>query len=246
MGHERTGHDIAMPTTVSVIGAGRIGAPVIEHIRQSTTLRLGRVLTRGSSPGVTDLDAFLDTPADIVIEAAGPDALRQYGPAILPRSELWTVGASALADDALRDRMRDLALTHGRPIRVFSDWIAAADQCVSGAPATLRLRAARSGLGDRPGTVFDGPVQDAARRFPNDVNFAVAAALCGPGLDSTVIELIDSGPDGAHTIHGEIEIGALRLTTTVDIGEFGSGGLHPVAGALIAALQRRTRAFRYG
>jgi len=239
-----------MPTTVSVIGAGRIAAPVIDRVRQSPDLRLGRILTRGSAPdiedGVTEIGAFLAAPADIVIEAAGPAALRRYGPEILARSELWTVGASALADDDFRAAMRDMAREHGRAVRLFSDWIAAADQCVSGIPARLRLRAARPDLGGRPGVVYDGPLREAARRFPDDVNSAVAAALCGPGLDNTDIELIDSGPGGAHGIRGEIEIGDLRLTTEVDLGSAASGGLHPVAGALIAALERRTRPFRYG
>ncbi|MEJ2120329.1 MAG: DUF108 domain-containing protein [Alphaproteobacteria bacterium] len=239
-----------MPTTVSVIGAGRIAAPVIAHIRQSPDLRLGRILTRGHDPdiadGVTELGAFLDAPADIVIEAAGPAALRQYGLDIPARSELWTVGASALADDDFRRKIRDLAEKHARPMRLFSDWIAAADQCVPGVPARLKLRAARPQLGDRPGVLYEGPLREAARRFPDDVNSAVAAALCGSGLDNTVIEIIDSGPGGEHAIRAEIEIGDLRLTTEVDLAAAASGNVHPVAGALIAALERRTQPFRYG
>jgi predicted dinucleotide-utilizing enzyme len=243
-----------MPTVVSVIGAGRIAAPVIAHIREAPGLRLGTILTRGPgrgiADGVTDIGAFLASPADIVIDAAGPGALRQYGPRILAQAELWTVGASALADDDFRERMRDAALRHGRTLRLFSDWLAAADQCVPGVPARLRIRAARPGLGGRPGTIpgtiYEGPLREAARLYPNDVNSAVAAALCGPGLDNTVIELIESGPDGEHAIHGEIEIGALRLTTQVDLGSAETGALHPVAGALIAALERRTQPFRYG
>jgi len=237
-----------MPITVSVIGAGRIAAPVIAHIRQSRDLRLGRILTRGHDrdipEGVTEIGAFLDGPADIVIEAAGPDALRQYGPAILARAELWTVGASALADDDFRRELHELAEAHGRRLRLFSDWIAAADQCVPGVPARLRLRAARPQLGERPGMLYDGPLREAARRFPNDVNSAVAAALCGPGLDNTDITLIDSGPGGQHAIRAELEIGELRLTTEVDLGAAAS--LHPVALALISALERRTQPFHYG
>ncbi|MDH3233074.1 MAG: DUF108 domain-containing protein [Alphaproteobacteria bacterium] len=236
--------------TVSMIGAGRIAAPVIDRIQQSADLRLGQVLTRGTAHGVTecvtDIGAFLAVPADIVIEAAGPAALRQYGPEVLAQTELWTVGASALADDDFRATMQDLALRHGRPLRLFSDWIAAADQCVAGVSARLKLRAARPDWAERPGVVYEGPLREAARLYPDDVNSAVAAALCGPGLDNTVIELIDSGPDGAHYIHGEIEIGAQRFTTQVDLGSAAAGGLHPVAVALIAALERRTQPFRYG
>jgi len=235
-----------MPLTVNVIGAGGIAAPVIAHIRQSPDLQLGQILTRGPARGVTEIGAFLAAPADIVIDAAGPDALRQYGPAILAQSELWTVGASALADDEFRLTMSDLAQKHLRPVRLFSDWIAAADQCVSGIPARLKLRAARPELGERPGGVFEGPLREAARHFPNEVNSAVAAALCGPGLDNTIIELIDSGPDGEHTIRGEIEVGSVRFTTQVDLRPAVPGGLHPVAGALIAALERRMHPFRYG
>ena len=173
-------------------------------------------------------------------------ALRQHGPALLARAELWTVGASALADDGFRERMRDLTQEHGRRLRLFSAWIAAADQCLPQVPARLSLRAARPGLGERPGVVYQGPLREAARLYPNDVNFAVAAALCGPGLDNTIIELIDSGPEGAHTIHGEIDTGAQRVTTEVTLGPAGPGAVHPVAAALIAALERRTQPFRYG
>jgi aspartate dehydrogenase len=83
---------------------------------------------------------------------------------------------------------------------------------------------------------FSGSVREAALRFPDGVNVAVAAALAGPGLDRTRIDVMQPGPVPRHR---------LALTVRSRFGTTGAWseprvapGVHPVAACLIAALRR--------
>ncbi|HMN80563.1 MAG TPA: DUF108 domain-containing protein [Burkholderiaceae bacterium] len=92
--------------------------------------------------------------------------------------------------------------------------------------------------------VFRGTVREAARRFPDAVNVAVAAALAGPGLDRARIEVLCPESRDRHRL-------ALRAT-----GRYGSvevavhprvaPGVHPVAASIVAALREAGRAIRAG
>ena len=101
------------------------------------------VLTRGSAPGrdrsrrvlgYARRHRYSRPPAPMPCALMGPRSLSN------PSCGRWVV--SALADDAFYDQMHDLALKHDRRIRLFSDWIAAADQYV---PSGLRARPWPSG-----------------------------------------------------------------------------------------------------
>ncbi len=231
-----------MTTPVSVIGNGGIGRPIIAYLRSCSDYGLGAVLTR--SGRMADTDAFFETAADIVIDSAGPEALRRFGPQILEQSEVWTVSASALADPDFHGRMLEASATNGHRLRLFSDWFAVADHSVPGYKATVHFHAARPGLASEPGVVFEGPLRDAARIYPNEVNSVVAAALCGPGIDRATIELISSG--GEHFISADIDTGYSRVSSRVEFTPATADAIHPTAAAIIAALERRRRCVVYG
>lgn len=229
-----------MSLTVSVIGAGAIGAPVIEFVDNNAAFALGQVLTRSGGSGTADAEAFFAVAADIIIDAAGPDVLRAHGSEALARADLWTVGGGALADDDLRIKMERIARQTGHRLRLFSHWVAGADHAGPGSGARMHVRQSR------PGPHWTGSLREAAVVHADTVNSAVSAALTGPGLDAVSFELVDSGENGGHRFEAVIDTSFGQFATDIDFGDPRQTMPHPTAAALIAALRREVSPIQYG
>lgn len=227
-----------MSLVVSVIGAGRIGGAVIRHVETAPDLRLGRVLTRSGAPDTDDLNSFLATPADVIIDAAGPEALRRCGAACLAHADLWSVGAAALTDSRLLARLNDTARQKGTRMRLFAPWAFGIGTVPPEAVKSLSLLITR----DTGHPDWSGPLDAAARLFPNQVNFAVAAALAGPGIAATHVTF-QSGPPGIKRIEATCETEGGNYTSRFDLGR---DGRHPTALSLIAALDAASTPVAYG
>lgn len=235
---------------IGVIGAGRIGLPVIAFLRESPAYSLVSVLVRSERhdaewPFVTDVTAFFANEFDLIIETAGPAALREHGVQALAQADVWSVSACALADAGFRRLLESIGVENGHRLRLVSGSISGLDGVAAIAAADpsarLRLFAKRPRGGDRSETLFSGALSAGARAYPNEVNFAVAAALAGSGMEEAILELSDSGPDGSHALgfHLESSIGAIDSTVTLE--PLASDRLHPVAASLIAGLKRETQ-----
>ena len=217
------------PSTISVIGNGRIGSALIEHITRSPDLVLGRVLTRSGQPDTKDIEAFLASPADLIIEVAGPDALRAYGTKCLGVADVRSVGGAALADTVLHAEMIKIASITGTRLRLFSPWAYGIDTAPQAAIRSLKITMGRPGMQH-----FSGPLHEAAKLFPGEVNFAVAAALRGPGIEKTDITLGPTNESDCHQITTECETEAGSISASI---QFARTGRHPTALSLIAALE---------
>ncbi len=228
-------HTVDPIKTVSVIGAGRIGRPVLDYLGNTPGFRPGRILSRQGSDDTRDIGEFLSTPCDLIIECAGPRALRAHGLACLAAANVWTVGAAALADDLIRKGVEEAARANGTTLRLFSPWVAGIGQVTAEKIHRLELRVSRPGMGAK----WLGPLREAVRIFPDELNFAVAAALCGPGLDATRVEL-DDRPE--HTIEALAETAVGVFRTSVSLHH---EGRHPTAEAIIAALEQLNRPLSY-
>lgn len=230
-----------MDRTISVIGAGRIGRGVIAFVNETPGLRLSRVLTRSGIPDTADQDLFFSAPVDLIIETAGPKALRACGPQALAKAGLWTVGAGTLADDGFRDMMAKVARAHGTKLRLFSPWISGIGQSAPDPACRLHVRAVRPGLG----TAWSGPLRQAVALFPDDLNSVVAAALCGPGIDATSVELSDSGTHGSHRIDAELVTTVGQFLTKLEFRPEETE-THPTTASIIGALRSDLQTIQYG
>lgn len=226
--------------TINVIGAGRIGSGVIDYINESEELTLGRVLTRSGSSNLSEPSQFFSSPSDIIIETAGPDALRAYGQRALEAAEVWTVSGGVLADDSFRDLMIKTARNARHHLRLFSHWIAGADHAPADGSAKLHITQCR------PGAAWSGALSDAAKAYPDTVNSAVSAALCGAGMEASSLELKDPGANGGHRFQASVTTVFGRFDTDIDLGHPEAGGPHPTAAAIIAALRREVSPIQYG
>ena len=185
--------------TVSVIGHGQIGSALVRGVGDLETWQIGRVLTRRVVPGLaahtTDAQGFLAHPADLIIDTAGPEALRDLGPKALAVAPLWSVGAVAMADADVRARIASVAGASGHALRLFACGMANMPLQARQLHITMR--------GPEIEAPWTGPLSQAVDRWPDRLNTAVAAALNGPGLEATMLTMESGGPGAPHEIEVE-------------------------------------------
>jgi aspartate dehydrogenase len=181
---------------------------------------------------------FFEQKFDVIVEAAGPQALAEHGVRALGIADVWTVSGTALADAQLFEELQKAGASSGHRLRLVSGAIAGLDGVAAAAvdPSMQLDLSIDLAPGDAPaGTVFTGTVREAAKRYPDSVNVAVAAALAGPGLDRARIAVTNpTGPRHRLALRAQSRFGALGAWTEPRLAP----DAHPVAASLIAALRR--------
>jgi aspartate dehydrogenase len=216
---------------VGIIGFGAIGREVAQAIvdGRAGRAKLVSILVRSPEkvePGTaqelgctftTDAAEFLDHEMDLVVEAAGHDALRAYAEHVLrANKDLLTVAVGAFASGDLWERVTRLAHERERRIFIPSAGIGGLDAIGSAALAELTevthfVRKPPSGLlssdeaaevmrSGQPRELFAGPAREAAPRFPENVNVAAAVSLAGAGLDRTFVRVV-ADPTVSRNVH---------------------------------------------
>ena len=199
---------------IGLLGFGTIGQQVADLIAEGkaghTTLVAALVRSpskvtpavraRHPIPLMTDAAQFLDTEMDLVVEAAGQEALGQYGEWVLRADKhLMVISVGAFADEALLARLTELAHERSRQVLIPSGAIAGLDAISAAALGGLdevthttrkpsRAFTAEQLKGAQPTEpllLFDGPAREGVRLFPENVNVAAAVSLAGLGLART-------------------------------------------------------------
>lgn len=243
---------------VGIIGHGAIGSVIADALGRGAVpgCRLAGVLRRSgpasvapvrpqsgrrTSPGLAGARAAvasigeLVAASDVVVEAAGAEALADHGPAVVGAgTDLLVVSVGALADDGLRARLTSSGPDGGR-LLLSSGAIGGLDllraAALMGAVHSVRLTttkrpsalerpwmsgAERTRLQEAraPVSVFAGVAREAVRRFPESANVAATLALATTGFDATRVELVaDPGtPTVRHHIEVEADAGRYELT----------------------------------
>jgi len=182
---------------------------------------------------LTEPAALATLGADLVIEAAGRDAVAQWGKAALAAAPAFAVSStSAFCDDALLARLVAVAEAKGSQIVVPAGALAGVDGLAAASvlglsavthsivkpPAawkgTEAERLCDLGKLDGATVFFEGSAREAAARFPQNANVAVISALGGLGLDRTQVRLV-ADPRAArngHAIRAEGDFGAMDMT----------------------------------
>ncbi len=239
---------------LGLIGAGGIGGPVFAASQAGQLpgwevcgVLVRRVDAQRDHLFTTELGVFLATRPDLIVEVAGPMALAAMGEQLLRRAETWTVSAAALVDEALVQRLEAVGRECGHRLRILPGALAGLDGVAAAAAAPGTKLQLDIELLPGPGMAelrFGGSVREAARRFPNAVNIAVAAALAGPGLDATRVDVRHPGPVARHRlmVHAESAAGTLKVEVQPELRQ----AVHPVACGVIAALRREMQVIWVG
>jgi len=233
---------------VGLIGCGALGSGILRAVRQGLAgpqVEVVACLVRSrvdaaralAGPGcrvTSDPDAFFREALDLVVEAAGQQAVRQYGQRALARCDLLLTSSGALADDTLRQALEQTAARFGRRIWVPSGAVAGLDglgaACVGPVeqvlhitrkpPAAWRGTVAEhqvdlQGLRE-PALLYEGDARESARLFPANVNVQTSVALAGPGFERLRVQVI-ADPTITRNTHDIVAVGQFgRLQIRVE------------------------------
>jgi aspartate dehydrogenase len=228
------------PVRAGLIGLGAISRGVLRITRErypdeiafvgALVSEPARPRQPGSPEVVGSVGDLLARRPEVVVEAAGHEALRAHGAAVLRAGvDLIAVSAGAFADAALLDELLAGARAGGARVRIPSGAIAALDAIGAAAvggidrvwhvtrkPArTLLPQEEAAALGDER-ELYRGPAREGVRRFPQSVNVAAAVSLAGIGLDRTELRVV-AVPASERNVHEIVVEGAFgRLEVRIE------------------------------
>ena len=250
----------------SQLDAGAVPGAVLSGITSRDLARARRfaeTLTRQAP--VVELSELIEL-ADIVVEAAPADAMDSIATATLSAGkDLMALSGGALLD---RPDLMDLASENGATIYIPSGAIAGLDGVMGAAAGhvesvTMITRKPPDGLKGAPGiealgldmdalteptVVYEGPVREACRLFPANVNVSATLSMAGIGPDRTRIRIY-ADPTvhrNTHEIVVEGEFGRLsvRIENVPSPSNPRTGKLSAMSA--LATLRRITSAVRVG
>lgn len=226
------------PRRVGLIGLGTIGGAIARTITDGDGATLDFVMTRsprssGQVPegaeALTEISALDQRSVDLIVEAVDGDFVYQHALAILDHADFMPFSLTSLSDDSFRERVRAKCAEKGRRLYVPHGAILGLDGIYDGRAViesieiTTTKHPRNLGLEEsREGTLFDGTVREACRKFPRNVNVHAAVALAGLGFDDTHSRVI-ADPSSTRMRHEILVQGAgLAWTITVESQAVGS------------------------
>jgi aspartate dehydrogenase len=193
---------------VGLVGFGFIGAGLYRAIRVGDTkgLEVAFVWNRSRDKladisrdlVLDDLSQFAARKPDLIVEASHPDISRAHGEAFLAQADYMPLSVTALADDALRERLVAVAGRSGHHLIKPQGALVGTDALMAWLhmwrdvtitfrkhPNNIDLAAVKRRAEDITAetVVFDGPVREIAPLFPRNVNTMVTCALATVGID---------------------------------------------------------------
>jgi len=205
--------------SVALIGYGAIADEIVRILEERNELEslrgiLGKAASlphlqaksKGRFPIVVDLAELLALDTDVIIEAAGHQATREFGPALLARGHsVLFASVGAFADRALAQQVVDSAAAESE-LLVAAGAVAGIDGLRAARSAGLKAVSyaswkppiswrgtAGAALVDRldehTGIFFDGVARQAALGYPRNANVGALIGLLGLGLDRTRVRL---------------------------------------------------------
>lgn len=216
-----------MTLKLGLIGYGAIGKHVEAALKAGGIENLELVAALVKRPRNEGLlthepDRFFAHEFDAVAECAGHEAVRVYGQRVLERgADFLVTSVGAFTDSVLFERLLAIAKANGKRLILPSAGIGALDILSSAAvggldSVTVTVRKDPSAwkgtiaetLVDldslqKPHTVFDGPVREGARLYPQNVNISAAAAIAGIGLDKTRVVIVADPTITTHIVELE-------------------------------------------
>ncbi len=227
---------------VGIIGYGTLGKSIIELIQtqQAGNVDVKTVLIRSAIESssypftiTTDENVFFNQNLDIIIEAAGHEALKLYGEkALSSGSSLMILSSGALADMDFYEKLQAAAKENNKQIFIPSAAIAGLDRIAAGVLGEIEeitlitRKPTKSWYGTfaeekvdldtitEPCCIFDGVAVEAARLFPENVNVAATLSIAGIGFEKTKVQVyVDPTiQSNTHTIKAKGYFGQVEIS----------------------------------
>lgn len=230
---------------VGIIGYGTIGKAIASLIEsgQAGNIELMSILVRNADKTInaaernwkitTNADQFFEQKLDIIIEAAGHNAVQIYGErALSSGSHFIIISVGALADSELYEKLNQAAIKQRKQIIIPSAAIAGLDRIAAGALGEIEeitlitRKPTKSWYGTiaeeivdldtitEPKCIFEGNARVAAKMFPENVNVSATLSLAGIGFEKTNVKIyVDPTLEvNTHTILAEGFFGKVEIS----------------------------------
>ena len=219
---------------IGLIGAGAIGQYLLKYIngKHHEKMEITSVLVRDFDKYAhlqkeyrmnlyTDIDEFIDSEIDIIVEAANVSVAVDLLPKIIKRKEVMLISVGALAN---QETLNLVEQSDNRSLHLPSGAIGGLDLIQNakglGNLDSVSLTTRKAALSlidelpDKEMIVFEGPASEAIDKYPKNMNVSIVLSLAGLGMEHTKVTLIaDPNVDkNIHTIHATGNFGEMELT----------------------------------
>ena len=222
--------------TVGFLGCGKIGRAMVRPLLSQAEHKIAFIQHPNfvtalelTCPIVDEFDEA-KCQADLVVECATADVLKNNYANFLCQSNLMTFSISALSDpqflesavDICRSSGTQIYLPHGAILGL--DGIFDARELISNVRIETIKSPATLGRSDEQRTVvYEGDARGAVRMFPRNANVHAAIALAGIGLDKTSSRIV-ADPDVSTNTH-KILVSGEGIEFKLDITTQATGGV---------------------
>ena len=172
----------------------------------------------------SDLEGFLNSNIDIVIECANIRAVNEYATQIIQQKDLVLISIGALAKQSLYEELQTVSKLSGTKVYLPAGAIGGlelvkAANIMGGLHAvSLISRKPLVALSDGSlvdeTVLFEGSAKDAIEKFPANANVAITLSLAGLGIEKTQVKIIADPAVGKnnHTIQVQGDFGEATIT----------------------------------
>ncbi|MEA3201984.1 MAG: aspartate dehydrogenase [Thermoplasmata archaeon] len=194
---------------VFLVGCGALGSSIARGVTKMSGASLVvfdvdhakavKVARETLAPVVKSVEEGMGM-ADVVVEAASQQALKDLAPKVLGKGlPLIALSVGALGDAAFLDAVTRLAREKKTRLMVPSGAVGGLDALRAAAEAgltevTLVTAKPPEGFGlhdvKEARVLYEGPAREAVAKFPKNVNVAAALSLAGLGFEKTQVRIV--------------------------------------------------------
>ena len=228
-----------MKQRIGIIGFGLIGRYVFDKCEGNKFIDVDFVYdalpektqSLPHAQVLKSIEGLQKRSVDLVIEAAHPQAVKEWGTAILRKADFLIFSLTALVEDRFRRELENCAIASQKKIFIPHGAILGLDGIYDGRhlietvnittikhPSNLGLKGLQI---HKPQVVYRGPVRGACDRFPRNVNVHAAIAVSGIGFDNTMSEIV-ADPATDRMTH-KIEVKGKGLFWKIEIESLSTG-----------------------
>ena len=205
---------------LGIIGCGNIARHLINSICEGY-LKFDAILTYDRNKEKCRFDCVNtiyarpeEMDADLYVEAASQGAVREFGETLLKKGDLVVMSVGALLDRELRERLLSVAEKFGHKLIIPSGAVGCTDllKALRRFRKEITLVTTKNpkslGVEAQERTVlFEGPAEEAVRRFPANVNVVATLALASNSDVKVRVVADPSVKRNVHEVFVKSEIG---------------------------------------
>src|SRR5699024_4511513 len=256
---------------IGMIGAGAIAQFLLKKVNgdESSNMEICSVLVRNREKYIDvesqfdvvlyeDLNAFLESGVDVIVEAANVGAARMLVPPIIKKKDMVVISIGAFADGDFYEEMNQLAVRHQTKVHLPSGAIGGLDllqnaHVVGGVTrVALTTRKPAHSLTDKKlsekESIFSGTASEAIKQFPKNINVSIILSIAGLGVEKTSVNIIADPTieNNIHTIEVEGDFGEATFTVKNYPLAENPNTSHLAAMSVLGTLNRMQASIRIG